>query len=62
MFTLVYNAFKYTNRGFILIKVKAAGLPIYNMLQIKIIDSGCGMEDSQIQRLFSLFQNVKHKK
>lgn len=62
LFILIYDAMKYTNRGFIIVKVKFKHQPDQDLLRIKVQDTGIGMSDEQTRKLFTLFSNVKHKK
>lgn len=65
LFILTYNALKYTIRGDIKFKAKLLEYDDNDettLLRIKVIDTGCGMNEEQTQRLFTLFQNTKFKK
>lgn len=57
----MYNAFKYTTYGFINVYGELKNANGIDYLQIKVEDSGCGMNQDLIKRLFSLFSNMKFK-
>ena len=64
LFILLYNAVKYTNSGFIHLKLSASKQDQSpseetQVLTIKIQDSGCGMSEEQTQKLFKILQNIK---
>ena len=62
LFVLVYNALKYTNKGYIHVKVKTRTIISQQILRIKVEDTGCGMTAELTKKLFTLFSNVKFKK
>ena len=55
LFLLIYNALKYTNSGIIMVKINVFETEVDHILKIKVRDTGCGMKEEQVQRLFSLF-------
>ena len=55
---LIANAIKFTIRGSICIKLKKHREDI----EIKIKDTGCGIESSKQGRMFQIFGNMKFKK
>lgn len=61
VFILLFNAIKYTSNGFIRVVVKHRKIDEQRELQLRISDSGCGIEHPAIENIFSLFNNIKLK-
>ena len=55
---LMANALKFTNRGSISLKLKRRD----NVVEIRVKDTGIGIEQSKQRKLFQLFGNMKFKK
>jgi len=56
VFNLIYNAIKYTEHGEISLSANTQDEYIY----ISVTDTGIGIENEQIERIFSQFYQVKH--
>ena len=52
------NSLKFTTRGSISLKLKKTN----NMTEIRVKDTGIGIEQSKQSKLFHLFGNIKFKK
>eukprot|EP00347_Sterkiella_histriomuscorum_P020042 403339318 len=68
LFVLVYNSIKYTNKGFVHIKLSEKEIfriqgnqqdKTSRLMKIVIEDTGCGMTEQQSARVFKLLQNIK---
>eukprot|EP00347_Sterkiella_histriomuscorum_P001811 403370585 len=69
LFIMVYNSIKYTNQGFVHVKISQQELSqsqtseneinFQRNLKIKIQDSGCGMSEEQSNKIFQLLSNIK---
>lgn len=55
LMNLVSNAVKFTETGGIKIVVKVIPRQTHKMLQVKIVDTGIGMSNEQLERLFESF-------
>lgn len=59
---LVTNAIKYTNEGVIVIKVSMTRHDYGINLSVSVADTGIGISDENLEKLFSSFQQVDTKK
>jgi signal transduction histidine kinase len=62
MFILIFNSLKHTTNGHIYIQAKMKSTLRSEYLKIKVIDSGCGIDPSHEQNIFSLFSNASKRK
>ncbi|CDW86209.1 multi-sensor hybrid histidine kinase [Stylonychia lemnae] len=67
LFILVYNAIKYTNQGYVKIKIESTQQDLEQedencqILNIKIQDSGCGILKENAPNIFKFLHNIKQK-
>lgn len=61
IFILLFNAIKYTSEGYVNLKANYIRIDQNKILELQVLDSGCGMHQSVINNLFSLFRNLKNK-
>lgn len=54
---LLSNAFKFTNKGFVIYRARLND----NMLEIKISDSGIGIEQENIEHIYERFRQVENE-
>lgn len=57
-YNLISNAYKYTNDGFIKVKIKSSSLNNICTIKIIIEDSGIGIKKNDIKNLFNRFERI----
>ncbi len=58
LFNLLSNAFKFTRQGEVTLHVEVEGTETLPSLVLKVIDTGIGMTEQQIQAVFEAFQQA----
>ena len=62
MTNIITNAIKYTEKGYVFIKVRSKDIDVENCLQIKVQDSGIGIKKEDLAHLFESFRRMDTKK
>lgn len=55
IYNLLSNAFKFTERGYVLLKLECLSSDVGNRIRIEVRDTGIGITDSQKSKLFTSF-------
>lgn len=63
IFHLLHNAVKYTNQGFVKVKVKKTKeIKTHEYIEITVEDSGIGIEEKHHEKIFDSFYQINSKK
>ena len=54
-YNLLSNAIKFTEKGSVMVVIKQANLPESDFLYIQITDTGCGIDNSNLTKIFERF-------
>lgn len=58
LINLCNNAIKFTERGFVLLKVSCGSKESHHVLSIEVVDSGIGMTAEEIERVFQAYRQA----
>lgn len=61
LINLISNATKFTEKGFILVRVEKADYENQEGIKFSVIDTGCGIKEDDLSKLFNAFQQVDMK-